>query len=47
LEIQTKEAQAEEANPEPKQGNPQCITPQSLNFFFEFYLYVEIDCALG
>jgi hypothetical protein len=26
------EVQAEEINPEPEQGKPQCIIPQSLNF---------------
>jgi hypothetical protein len=47
LEAQVK--QAEEANLEPEldQDKPWCITPQSLTFILNCYLYVEIDCALG
>jgi hypothetical protein len=49
LEAQVK--QAEEANPEPEpepeQGKPQCITPPSLTFILNCYLYVKIECALG
>jgi hypothetical protein len=47
LEVQVK--QAEEANPEPKpeQGKPQYITPSSLTFVLNYYLYVKVNYALG
>jgi hypothetical protein len=32
LEDQAEQAQVEEANHEPEQGKPRCITPQSLTF---------------
>jgi hypothetical protein len=46
-EVETKEVQVEEANPEPEQGKLRCITPQSLTFILNCYLYFKIDCALG
>jgi hypothetical protein len=47
LEVQAEQAQVEEANSKPEQGKPWCITPQSLNFILNRYLYVKIDFALG
>jgi hypothetical protein len=41
------EVQAEQANTNPEQGMPQCITPQSLTLIANHYLYVKIHCALG
>jgi hypothetical protein len=50
-ELEAQVEQAKEANPEPEpepeQGKPQCITPPSLTFILNCYLYVKIECALG
>jgi hypothetical protein len=47
LDDQAEQAQAEETNPELEKGKPRCITPQSLTFILNHYLYVKIDCALS
>jgi hypothetical protein len=33
-ELEAQVDQAEEANPEPEQGKPRCITPPSFTFIF-------------
>ncbi len=40
LEVQAEQVQDEETNPEPEQGKPRCITPQSLTFIFEFNIFM-------
>jgi hypothetical protein len=47
LELEAQVEQAKEANPELEQDKPRCITPQSLNFILNRYLYVKLDCTLG
>jgi hypothetical protein len=40
LEVQVKQEQAEDTNPEPKQGKPQYTTPPSLTFILNLiHLY--------
>jgi hypothetical protein len=40
LEVQIEQVPAKETNPEPEQGTPRCITPQSLTFIFEFNIFM-------
>jgi hypothetical protein len=47
LEVQAEQVQAKETNPKPEQGKPRCITPPSLSFILNLYLYVKNDCPLG
>jgi hypothetical protein len=46
-EFQIEQVQGEETNTELDQGKPRCITPQSLTFILNHYLYVKVDCTLG
>jgi hypothetical protein len=41
-ELEVQAEQAEEANPEPEQGKPRCITPHSLTFILNRYPYVNL-----
>jgi hypothetical protein len=39
--------QVEDTNPEQEQGKPKCIWPPSLNFVYNYILFMILECALG
>jgi hypothetical protein len=42
LEVQAKQVQAEETNPEPEQGKPRCIIPNPWILYFDYYLMLRM-----
>jgi hypothetical protein len=45
-ELEAQVNQAKEANSEPDQDKPRCITQPPLTFNLNLYFYVKVNCAL-